>query len=123
MIGRTFGQLEIVEKLGEGGMGVVYRARDTRLNRETAIKVLPDLWSSDPERLARFEREAQLLASLNHPNIAQIYGVEEIDGAHALVMEFVGGETLAETIARGAVPVDDALPIARQIGEALQAAH
>ena len=105
-------------------MGEVYRARDTRLGRDIALKVLPTLVASDPERLARFEREAQVLASLNHPNIAQIYGVEDSnDGVRALVMELVEGPTLAESIARGPVPIDEALPIARQIAEALETAH
>jgi serine/threonine protein kinase/Tol biopolymer transport system component len=106
-------------KLGEGGMGEVYRARDTRLHRAVAIKVLPDLFAADPDRLARFEREAQTLASLNHPHIAHIYGVED----RALVMELVEGEDLAQRIARGAIPADEAIAIARQIAEALEAAH
>jgi eukaryotic-like serine/threonine-protein kinase len=109
----------IVSKLGEGGMGAVYRATDTKLNRDVAIKVLPDAFASDPERLTRFTREAQVLASLNHPNIAAIYGVEE----RALVLELVEGLTLAERIAQGALPLDEALPIARQIAEALEYAH
>jgi serine/threonine-protein kinase len=104
-------------------MGEVYRARDTRLNRDVAIKVLPDVFASDPERLARFEREAQVLASLNHPHIAQIYGVEESSGVRALIMELVQGETLADLTGRGPVALDLALPIARQIAEALEAAH
>jgi serine/threonine-protein kinase len=114
-------------------MGEVYRARDTRLNRDVALKILPDAFASDPERLARFEREAQVLASLNHPHIAQIYGIEEgpAKAGHyeegqtvrALVMEFVDGETLADRIAHGPIPIDDALPIARQIAEAIEAAH
>ena len=104
-------------------MGEVYRARDTKLNREVAIKVLPDSFASDPDRLARFTREAQTLASLNHPNIAAIYGIEESSGVRALVMELVEGEDLSQRIARGAIPLDEALPIARQIAEALEAAH
>ena len=123
MIGRQLGPYQIVAKLGAGGMGEVYRARDTKLNREAAIKVLPDLFAHDAERLARFTREAQTLASLNHPNIAQIYGVEESDGVRALVMELVDGQDLSEIIARGPVPLDDALQMARQIAEALEAAH
>jgi len=131
MIGRQLGPYQIVAKLGAGGMGEVYRARDTKLNREAAIKVLPELFAHDAERLARFTREAQTLASLNHPNIAQIYGVEESApstgsgqaGTLALVMELVDGEDLSEIIARGPVPVDDALQMARQIAEALEAAH
>src|SRR5580698_1145069 len=110
---------KILSKLGEGGMGAVYRATDTKLNREVAIKVLPDSFAADPDRLARFTRESQVLASLNHSNIAQIYGVEE----RALVMELVEGPTLGERIARGAMPLEEALPIAGQIAEALEYAH
>src|SRR5436190_12083771 len=119
----------IVSKLGEGGMGAVYRATDTRLNREVAIKVLPDAFAADPDRLARFQREAQVLASLNHPSIASIYGLEEVPSTGsghacmALVMELIQGPTLADRIAQGPVPLDEALPIARQIAEALDAAH
>jgi len=109
--------------LGAGGMGEVYLARDTRLDRPVAIKILLDSFASDSDRLARFEREAKLLASLNHPHIAQIYGVEEIGGTRALVMEFVDGGTLADRISWGPVPLDEALPIARQIADALEAAH
>lgn len=129
MIERVFGPYRIVGKLGAGGMGEVYRARDTNLERDVAIKVLPDAWASDPERLARFRREAQLLASLNHPHIAQVYGVER-DGTKAgstsatgLVMELVEGPTLADRIAAGPLAVDETIPIARQIAEALEAAH
>src|SRR5438128_2176427 len=104
-------------------MGVVYRARDTTLNRGVAIKVLPDRFASDAERLARFTREAQTLAALNHPNIAHIHGLEESGEIRALVMELVEGEDLAQRIARGAIPLDEALPIARQIADALEAAH
>ena len=104
-------------------MGQVYRARDTKLNRDVALKVLPDLFANDAERLARFTREAQTLASLNHPHIAAIYGLEESGGVRALVMELVEGEDLSQRIARGAIPLDEALPIARQIAEALEAAH
>ena len=104
-------------------MGVVYRARDTKLNRDVALKVLPDLFATDADRLARFNREAQTLASLNHPNIAHIHGLEESDGVRALVMELVEGDDLSQRIARGAIPVDEALPIAKQIAEALDAAH
>src|ERR1043166_8025598 len=117
--GARLGPYEVVSAIGAGGMGEVYRARDTRLGRDVAIKVLPDSFASDPDRLARFEREAQLLASLNHPNIATIHGLEE----RALVMELVEGPTLADRIAEGPIPVDEALPIARQIAEALEAAH
>jgi serine/threonine-protein kinase len=121
--GTRLGACEVTASLGAGGMGEVYRARDTKLNRDVAVKVLPDLFATDPERLARFEREAQVLASLNHPHIAQIYGFEESRGVRALIMELVEGETLADVIARGPVPIDQALPMARQIADALEAAH
>src|SRR5713101_969800 len=117
--GTCLGPYEIFALIGAGGMGEVYRARDTRLHRDIALKVLPDVFARDPDRLARFQREAQVLASLNHPNIAAIYGVEE----RALVMELVEGPTLAERIAQGPMPLDEALPIARQIAEALEYAH
>src|SRR5215467_11109792 len=117
--GTKLGPYEIQSPLGEGGMGEVYRARDTKLDREVAIKVLPASVSADPERLARFEREAKTLAALNHPNIAHIYGVE----SGALVMELVEGETLAARIMRGPIPLAEALPIARQIAEALETSH
>ena len=122
-VGRRIGPYEILDKLGEGGMGEVYRARDTRLHRDVAIKVLPELFAKDPDRLERFEREAQVLASLNHAHIAQIHGIEESGGIRALVMELVEGETLADRLARGPVPLDEAIPITRQIAEALEAAH
>jgi serine/threonine protein kinase len=140
--GARLGPYEIVGAIGAGGMGEVFRARDTRLNRDVAIKVLPAAFADDPERLARFTREAQTLASLNHPNIAAIYGIEEIassaasddlvamtkgvgtgPGSRALVMELVEGEDLSAHIARGPIPLAQALPIARQIVEALEAAH
>ena len=121
--GERVGRYTIVVKLGEGGMGEVYRATDTSLGREVAIKILPDAFAADPERLARFEREAKTLAALNHPNIAAIYGFEKSGGTHALVMELVEGDDLSQRIARGAIPIDDALPIAKQIAEALEAAH
>ncbi|MBI3047876.1 MAG: serine/threonine-protein kinase [Acidobacteria bacterium] len=121
--GARFGSYEVVSQLGTGGMGEVYRARDTNLGRQVAIKILPDTFAHDPERLARFEREAKTLAALNHPNIAQIYGFEKADGVRALVMELVEGPTLADRIAQGAIPVDEALPVAKQIAEALEAAH
>jgi serine/threonine protein kinase len=121
--GARIGVYEIGAVLGAGGMGEVYRVRDTRLKRDVALKILPASFASDPDRLARFQREAEVLASLNHPNIAAIHGLEESDGVRALVMELVDGETLADRIARGAIPVDEALPIARQIAEALEAAH
>jgi eukaryotic-like serine/threonine-protein kinase len=117
------GPYEIQSALGAGGMGEVYRARDTRLKRDVALKLLPETFAADPERLARFQREAEVLASLNHPHIAQIYGVEETDSTRALVMELVEGEDLSQRIARGPIPIDEALPIAKQIAEALQAAH
>jgi serine/threonine-protein kinase len=121
--GTRLGPYEILAPLGQGGMGVVYRARDTRLNREVAIKTLPEAFAADPDRLARFEREAQLLASLNHPNIAAIHGLEEAGGTTALVLELIEGETLADRLHRGAIPVEDALKLALQIAEALEAAH
>jgi hypothetical protein len=117
------GPYEVISMVGAGGMGEVYRARDTSLKRDVALKILPEAFASDSERLARFQREAELLASLNHPNIAAIYGLAEGDGIKALVMELVGGEDLADRIAHGPIPVDEALPIARQIAEALEAAH
>jgi eukaryotic-like serine/threonine-protein kinase len=117
------GQYEISVAIGAGGMGEVYRARDTRLNRDVAIKVLPELFSGDVDRLARFTREAQTLAALNHPNIAAIHGIEEFAGGGALVMELVAGEDLSVMIARGPMPLAEALPIARQIADALEAAH
>ena len=122
-IGTKLGPYEIGAPLGAGGMGEVYRARDTKLNREVAIKVLLPAVANDPDRLARFSREAQVLASLNHQNIAHIYGIEDADGVKALVLELVEGEDLAQRIARGPIPLDEALPIARQIADALEAAH
>jgi Tol biopolymer transport system component len=119
--GATLGPYRILEKVGEGGMGEVYRARDTKLDREVAIKVLPELFAADPDRLHRFEREARTLAAFNHQNIAQVYGV--IDQPPALVMELVDGEDLAARIARGPIAIEDAIPIARQIAEGLEAAH
>ena len=107
--GTRLGVYEIIAPIGEGGMGQVYRARDTKLNRDVALKVLPDSFASDADRLARFTREAQTLASLNHPNIAHIYGLEESGGVRALVMELVEGEDLSQRIARGPIPVDEAL--------------
>ncbi len=123
MIGVSLGPYRILDKLGEGGMGEVYRARDTKLDRDVALKVLPASFADDPERLARFEREAKTLASLNHPHIAHIHGFEDTAGVRALVMELVEGPTLAERIAQGPLALDEALPIARQIAEALEAAH
>ncbi len=121
--GSRLGSYEIVGALGAGGMGEVYRARDTKLNRDVALKILPEAFATDPDRLARFSREAQTLAALNHPHIAQIHGLEESGSIRALVMELVEGENLAARIARGAVPFAEALPIARQIVDALDAAH
>jgi serine/threonine-protein kinase len=141
--GSRFGAYEILSPLGAGGMGEVYRATDTRLKRDVAIKVLPDLFADDPARLARFQREAELLASLNHPNIAAVYGLEKADGLTGIVLELVEGETLADKLgqpggegqegregrvaqtgrAGQGLPLDEALPIARQIAEALEAAH
>jgi hypothetical protein len=123
LTGRRIGVYEIQTLLGAGGMGEVYRARDTKLGREVALKVLPDAFTRDPDRLARFKREAQVLASLNHPHIGAIYGFEDSGDTHALVLELVDGETLADRIARGPIPLEEALPTARQIGEALEAAH
>jgi len=123
LIGRNIGAFKILSVLGAGGMGEVYRARDTKLGRDVAIKVLPEAFTSDPERLARFEREARLLAALNHPHIAAIYGFEEAQGVRALILELVEGPTLADRVAAGPTPVKEALTIARQIAEALEAAH
>ena len=117
------GVYEVTGAIGVGGMGEVYRARDTRLKRDVALKILPESFSTDADRLARFQREAEVLASLNHPNVAAIYGLEESGGIRALVMELVEGQTLADRIAQGPIPVDEALPIAKQIAEALEAAH
>ena len=121
--GTTLGPYQVTAKIGEGGMGEVYRARDTKLDRDVALKVLPEAFTQDPDRLARFEREAKVLASLNHPNIAAIYGLEEAGDTRALVLELVEGPTLADRIKRGPIPLDDALPIAKQIAEALETAH
>ncbi len=121
--GTRLGPYDIVALLGVGGMGEVYRATDTNLKRQVAIKVLPTAVAADSDRLARFQREAEVLAALNHPNIAQIFGIEKADGTIALVMELVEGPTLADRIAQGAIPLADALPIAKQIAEALEAAH
>ncbi|HJZ75403.1 MAG TPA: protein kinase [Vicinamibacterales bacterium] len=122
-IGERLGPYQVGGSLGSGGMGEVYRARDTKLNRDVALKVLPDAFTADPDRLARFKREAQVLALLNHPNIAAIYGLQDTAEPHALVMELVEGPTLADRIAQGPIPLDEALAIARQIAEALAAAH
>ena len=121
--GTRLGHYDVTALLGEGGMGQVWQATDTQLGRQVALKILPDAFAADPDRLARFTREAQILASLNHPNIAQIHGIEEAEGTRALVLELVEGPTLADRIAQGAIPIEDALPIAKQIAEALEAAH
>ena len=121
--GSRVGPYEVTAFIGEGGMGKVWRAHHTTLNRDDALKVLPEAFASDPERLARFRREAQVLASLNHPNIAHVHGFEQAEGSQALVMELVEGATLADRIAQGPIPIDEALPIAKQIAEALEAAH
>ena len=137
LTGRRLGVYHVQERIGAGGMGEVYLARDTRLGRDVAIKILPQIFTADPDRLARFEREARVLASLNHPNIGAIYGFEEADGVRALVLELVEGETLAERIRRpeglrlpgddsgrpSGLPINEALAIARQIADALDTAH
>ncbi len=121
--GTRFGAYEIIEPIGSGGMGEVYRARDTTLGRDVALKVLPASFSNDALRVARFEQEAKTLASLNHANIAHIYGLERSDGSTGIVMELVDGETLVERLAQGPIHVDEALRIATQIADALEAAH
>ena len=123
MIGRVFGADAVVSLLGKGGMGEVYRARDTQLQRDVALKLLPKIFASDAERLARFQREAKVLAALNHPNIAQIYGLEGIGTSRCIVMELVEGDTLEERLKRGHISVKEGLAIAKQIAEALEAAH
>ena len=122
-VGSRLGHYDVTALIGEGGMGQVYQATDTTLNRQVALKILPEAFASDPDRLARFQREAQVLASLNHPNIAAIYGIEESEGTRALVLELVEGPTLEDRIKQGPIPLDEALPIAKQIAEALEAAH
>ena len=122
-LGDRLAHYDVTALIGEGGMGQVYQATDTKLNRQVALKILPEAFATDPDRLARFQREAQVLASLNHPGIAAIYGIEEQDGTRALVLELVEGPTLADRIAKGPIPLDEALPIAKQIAEALEAAH
>src|SRR5271169_1717377 len=122
--GTRLGSYEVVAPIGAGGMGEVYQAHDSKLGRDVAIKVLPEAFAQDPERLARFQREAKMLAALNHPSIATIYGLEQSGGTSYLAMELVAGEDLAQRIRQsGAVPLDEALGIARQIAEALEAAH
>ena len=122
-VGSRLGHYDVTALIGEGGMGQVYQATDTKLKRQVALKILPEAFATDPDRLSRFQREAQVLARLNHPGIAAIYGIEEADDTRALVLELVEGPTLADRIAKGALPVDEALPIAKQIAEALEAAH
>jgi len=122
-IGKQLGSHEITALLGKGGMGEVYRARDTKLKREVAIKILPEEFLRDPDRVSRFQREAEVLASLNHPNIAAIYDLEEAGGSRYLVLELVEGETLANRIQRGPIPIEEAVDIAKRICEALEAAH
>src|ERR1700694_2939147 len=121
--GTRLGSYEVLAQIGAGGMGEVYRARDSKLGRDVAIKVLPANFVNDPERLSRFQREARMLAALNHANIATIYGLEQSGGVHCLVMELVSGETLAERVKAGPVGIEEALKIAVQIAEALEAAH
>ena len=122
-VGSRLGHYKVSALIGEGGMGQVYRATDTTLDRDVALKVLPDAFTADPDRLARFEREAKVLASLNHPNIGAIYGLEKSGDTRALVLELIEGPTLADRIKQGPIPLDEALPIAKQIAEALEAAH
>ena len=122
-IGQSFSHYSIVEKIGKGGMGEVYAANDLNLSRKVALKFLPEAFAGDPERMARFEREAKLLASLNHPNIAAIYGLEQAEGKRFLVLELVEGETLAQRLSKGALPVEEALAVCRQIADGLEAAH
>src|SRR5262245_56410465 len=121
--GTRFGAYEILSLIGSGGMGEVYRARDLNLKRAVALKVLPADFADDVGRLARFQREAEVLAALNHPNIAQIYGIDRGDAGTALAMELVEGQTLADRLAMGPIPVEEALPVAAQIVDALEAAH
>src|SRR5213594_1516352 len=122
-IGTQLGWHEITALLGKGGMGEVYRARDLKLKRDVAIKILPEEFARDADRVSRFQREAEVLASLNHPNIAAIYDLQEANGLRYLVLELVEGETLADRIARGPIPVEEAIDIAKNICEALEAAH
>ena len=122
-VGSRLGHYDVTALIGEGGMGQVYQATDTKLNRQVALKILPEAFATDPDRLARFQREAQVLASLNHPNIAAIHGLEESGDTRALVLELVEGPTLADRLSKGPIPIDEALPIAKQIAEALEAAH
>src|SRR5438874_11739565 len=122
-IGTRLGSYEITDLLGKGGMGEVYRATDTKLGRSVALKILPQQFAADPDRMSRFQREAQVLAQLNHPNIATIHGLEQSGSMQSLIMELVDGPTLADRIAQGPIPLDEALPMAQQIAEALEYAH
>src|SRR6201998_4578507 len=122
-MGTKLGPYEINSSLGTGGMGEVYLAQDTRLDRSVAIKILPDEFSRDAQRMARFDREAKVLASLNHPNIASIYGLEESNGVRALIMELVEGPTFAERIRQGRIPLEEVLTFAKQIADGLEYAH
>src|SRR4029077_8161119 len=122
-VGTRLGPYEVLAQIGAGGMGEVYQAHDTKLGRDVAIKVLPPDFLNDPQRLARFQREARMLAALNHPNIATIYGLEQSGGATCLVMELVPGETLASRVKSGPLPVEESLQLAVQVAEALEAAH
>ena len=123
MVGTTISHYKVLEKIGEGGMGVVYRATDTKLNRDVALKILPEQFASDSQRMGRFQREAQVLASLSHANIGHIYGIEDAGATKALVLELIEGPTLADRIAQGPIPVEEALKIALQITEGVEAAH
>ena len=123
MTGKTLSHYSLSALLGKGGMGEVYKAKDQKLGRDVAIKVLPEEFAKDADRVARFQREAKLLASLNHPNIAAIYGLEESDGTHFLVLELIEGDTLADRIKAGPIPVEESVKLALQIAEALEAAH
>ena len=123
MIGQRIGNYQITDKLGAGGMGEVFRARDTQLGRDVAVKALPDVFAADPDRLTRFEREAKLLAGLNHTNIGAIYGIEESEGRRFLILELVEGEDVAQRLLRGPLPVEEVLEVSLQIAEALEAAH
>jgi serine/threonine protein kinase len=123
MVGKTLVHYEITAEIGKGGMGEVYQAKDTKLGRDVAIKVLPEEFAMDHDRVARFQREAKLLASLNHPNIAAIYGLEESEDTHFLVMELIEGDTLRDRMRSGPIPVEETLNLALQMAEALEAAH
>src|SRR5215471_18131026 len=123
MIGSKLGVYEITALVGKGGMGEIYRGRDAKLKREVAIKILPEEFARDADRVSRFQREAEVLASLNHPNIAAIYDLQEAEGSRFLILELVEGETLADRIQRGPIPVNEALNIGKSICEALEAAH